>query len=210
LITPEELIASRFSTDELTILFFSLQHRTTPDISEKMFNLTPIPSEPAEAYSALSRYLALGPKRSVKALAGELEISICRIRRWFRKFNWARRASAYDLAVVQEEQRLQHEQLELRAVDWAIRREQIREEEWQASRKLIKRFREGLDNPRIPMSFRDMLKMLDAACTLSRRAAGANWSDVSAERPSFQHQVESALRRAYGPPEKETQLPRHN
>jgi hypothetical protein len=64
-----------------------------------MFNLTPIPSEPAEAYSALSRYLALGPKRSVKALAGELEISISRIRRWFRKFNWAQRVIASCLAL---------------------------------------------------------------------------------------------------------------
>jgi hypothetical protein len=174
-----------------------------------MFNVIRIPSEPAEAYSALSRFLALGPKRSLKALASELEIALSKLRRWSRAFNWVQRAEAYDLAVVEEEFRLQHEQLKLRAVDWALRQEQLREEEWQAARKAMKRLREELDNPRTPCSFRDIVTMLDAASTLARRAIGGDWTEISPEKQLFHLDIESALKRAYGE-ETENTVPRHN
>jgi hypothetical protein len=174
-----------------------------------MFNLKRIPNEPAEAYSALSRYLGLGPKRSLKALSAELEMPLPKLRRWSRAFNWAHRAEVYDLAVVEEEFRLQHEQLKLRAVDWALRQEQWREEEWQTASKAMKRLREELDNPRIPHSFRDIVTMLDAASTLARRAIGSDWTDVSPQKQLFHLDIESALRRAYGE-ETENTVPRHN
>jgi hypothetical protein len=54
-----------------------------------MFNLKRIPNEPAEAYSALSRYLALGPKRCLKALSAELQTALPKLRGRARAFSWA-------------------------------------------------------------------------------------------------------------------------
>jgi hypothetical protein len=61
------------------------------------FNLIPIPNKPVEAYSAPSCYLALGPNRSIKGLAGELKIGTARTRGWSRSFNWTHRRRARKL-----------------------------------------------------------------------------------------------------------------
>jgi hypothetical protein len=172
-----------------------------------MFNLIRIPHEPAEAYSALSRYLLLGPKRSIQILSIELAIRVAKIRRWSRAFNWALRAEAYDVAIVEEEFRLQHAQLKLRAADWGGRQEQLREEEWEAARQLLRRVREMLDNPRVPWSFRDLATMLEIGSALARRAVGGDWTDSSPQKELFHLQIESALNRVYG---SQNTIPRHN
>jgi len=61
--------------------------------------------ESRQAYEALSAYLDLGPKRSIRAVAQKLHKSSTLVGRWSRKWKWVERAKAYDAHLGQIKQR---------------------------------------------------------------------------------------------------------
>src|SRR4051812_30958499 len=49
-----------------------------------------------EAFAAASAYFALGPKRSIEAVARECTKGASLLRRWSSRFGWVERAAAHD------------------------------------------------------------------------------------------------------------------
>ena len=74
------------------------------------------PGEPARAYQAFGRYLAMGPMRTLPRVASEWDLPDTSVRRWSARWEWVSRCAAYD-----SEELLR--QMEARAE----RREQLRQ-----------------------------------------------------------------------------------
>ena len=175
--------------------------------------------EPIKAFAAFQQFLSLGPLRSAAKLAWQLGLRPTTIYKWAGRYRWKARAEEYDLAQLEEEQRLRHRELEQRAVNWAKRQEDLREAEWETSHELIKHAREILDNPRVRCTFLDAVRALELASTLGRRATGLSltpeqekpqkllpWQHVSEEETIRRiQQVYGPASRAYGTDQTDSQ-----
>lgn len=81
------------------------------------------PGESGPAFEAFSTYRDLGPGRTVSAVAEKLRKSDSLLRRWKGKWDWQRRAAAYDASIAEEARRKaikDHPKMETRHIGLAM------------------------------------------------------------------------------------------
>lgn len=81
------------------------------------------PGESGPAFEAFSTYRDLGPGRTVSAVVEKLRKSDSLLRRWKNKWEWQRRAAAYDASIAEEARRKaikDHRDMEARHVGLAV------------------------------------------------------------------------------------------
>lgn len=137
-----------------------------------MIDIIQLPGEPARNFAILCSYARTGPSRSLRRFASEIHLPVPTLRSWSARFRWPIRLDDFDLRVAREEFRLISLELQTRAIDWAVRHEKLREEEYETGMALISRAREFMNNPRLVASLSEIAEMLSLASELARRACG--------------------------------------
>ena len=107
-------------------------------------------TESAIAFQAFEHYIALpAGERSLRRTAQDLNKSEKLMERWSSKFDWRRRASAWDQHLAQIEAEAREKQAREKAELWERRREQQREEDYQLRQALTKKMNQMLALPLI-------------------------------------------------------------
>jgi hypothetical protein len=101
-------------------------------------------------FQAFEHYIALpAGERSLRRTAQDLNKSEKLMERWSSKFDWRRRASAWDQHLAQIEAEAREKQAREKAELWERRREQQREEDYQLRQALTKKMNQMLALPSI-------------------------------------------------------------
>lgn len=103
--------------------------------------------ESSRAYRGLRVYLDLGPERTLRKVAEELEIGENRIKIWSSKFNWRERADAWENYLAHASQLRAKQIIEKASEKNARRFADLKEEEFQAAQLLLKKAKEILELP---------------------------------------------------------------
>ncbi len=94
------------------------------------------PGEGPEAFDAASAYFALGPGRTIEAVARECTKSASLLRRWSARFGWVERAAAYDDHLATIRQAAHEVALAREARKWELRRWAALEQVFQDGQRL--------------------------------------------------------------------------
>jgi hypothetical protein len=101
-------------------------------------------------FQAFEHYIALpAGERSLKRAAQELNKSEKLLERWSSKFEWRRRASAWDQHLATIEAEAREKQARQRAELWESRREEQREADYQLRQALTKKMNQVLALPSV-------------------------------------------------------------
>lgn len=97
------------------------------------------PKEGTKAFSAFNRFLELGEGRTRKAIAEQLNLKLGRVNTWATTWNWDSRVRAWDNYILGLQQKAIQKKLEQGAEVWAQRRLDVREQEYEISKKLYEK-----------------------------------------------------------------------
>jgi hypothetical protein len=162
------------------------------------------PGETPRAFSAFTTYFQLGHARSLHAVADKLGENLGTVKNWSCKYDWSERLQAYHSGLLQEQAReqavLQRQQL----ADWNRRLDQFREQEWEASQKLIAAahcFLETFGEEDLRrMTLTQVARALKVSSAMARSAlTGAELSaSAVSELSPLQQQLLAGVSRVYG------------
>ena len=169
--------------------------------------LAPSPGETPRAHSAFVVFFRLGHSRSLPAVADKLGEPLQTIKNWSSRFDWGNRILAHDSGSLQQHARDRAELQRQSDQQWAARLDQIREQEWDVSQKLLAAARCFLesfgDDTLATMTLGQVSRALNLSSTIARRALlGAEVAETAetAEPAGSPHNkaFEEALKRVYG------------
>ena len=162
------------------------------------------PGETPRAFSAFTTYFQLGHARSLHAVADKLGENLGTVKNWSSKYDWSERLQAYHsgllLEQAQEQALLQRQQI----ADWNRRLDQFREQEWEASQKLIAAahcFLETFGEEDLRrMTLTQVARALKVSSTMARSAlTGAELPAAAVpELSPLQQQLLAGVSRVYG------------
>ena len=163
-----------------------------------------LPKESAKAFAAFSEYLKQGPDRSTHAVAKKLAKSAHLVRRWSARYRWSERVSAHASHMATVERVAAEELVRAKAVVWADRQDEHKEDEWTlrgqliaAGRKALEKFIDGSRGATLG----DVARALELASKLGRLSSGMPTETVeqkTAVDVNFRIEVEAAVKKAYG------------
>lgn len=168
------------------------------------------PGETNKAYEAFRAYLELGPRRLLADAGAKLGKSRRMMASWSDQWKWARRVAAYNAHLGQVEREAAEGLTLAKAVDWAKRHEEVRQQAWKEAEDLIALAREfkarWRDSERLP-DFGALVRALDLAFKLKQFAAGMpseikeiNTTHTGAGGGPIRVEIEAALDKIYGKP----------
>lgn len=119
--------------------------------------------EGAQAFAAFSKFLELGPDRTLVAIAQDptLGLSEAKVRALSRKWNWRERAASWEELLADASRKRAQKILENDAEKWARRRVELREKEYTTAEKLLKRADEILDLDIVQKVVRDSVTIIN-------------------------------------------------
>jgi hypothetical protein len=167
---------------------------------------TPASDESSKAFSAFMAYFNLGPNRSFADTAEGTYVPLSTIKFWANRFDWKRRVQSHDARVMQRLAEVKANAHALATADWDKRTKELRELEWDTSKKL-------LDNAKVQLeamlkknsgdaSFAEICRALETASKLGRLATGLATAREEVTTPAgrpLQIEITTALDRIYGP-----------
>jgi hypothetical protein len=103
--------------------------------------------EGARSFAAFSKFLELGPDRTLKQTALETGIPENKVRTLSAQWNWRDRALAWEDHLAEEQRKRAERVLTKDAEKWAYRRTKLREDEYSTAERLIARANQILDLP---------------------------------------------------------------
>jgi hypothetical protein len=160
--------------------------------------------EGAPARAAYVAWLGLGPSRTLGTVAALVNRELVTVKNWHRDFAWDERLRAHEGVIAAAVLEAERTMVVGRTVDWAMRRDVLRETEWELHLKCVaaaqKAFATFLakDNPFATLG--DISKLLEMASKLGRLASGlpTDRTDISLESGPIQIEVTSAIEKIYG------------
>jgi hypothetical protein len=162
------------------------------------------PGETPRAFGAFLAFFQLGQTRSLPAVADLLGENPGTVRNWSAKFDWSGRILAFNSGLLEAGARDQAA-LQLRqAADWNRRLHLCREQEWEASQKLISAaqcFLESFgDDDLRRMNLAQVSRALKISSAVARSAiAGAELpASPDSELSPVQQQLLAAVKHLYG------------
>lgn len=166
------------------------------------------PGESDKAFGAFKLYLDAGHGRSVLGVCRELGKSRQLLQRWAGRWRWRDRAAAHAAFGASLARSAFASATVASAERWAAREEVLREQEWECREAALRLFWEALARWRkvnvksVPIE--GLARLLELASTLGHRATGRPMeikrTEITGEGGGPVHlEVESALRRIYGP-----------
>jgi hypothetical protein len=109
------------------------------------------------------------------------------IARWSDQFHWVERARLYDLRRARIEQRAREQVWARQAEDWEVRRNRLRERDWELAERLYQLAERYLDDEekydRTEPRLSDVTALLRRASELARLAAGLPTRPTAARPP---------------------------
>lgn len=161
------------------------------------------PNEPAADYQLFAAWLQLPAPCQFRKAAATLDCSLHRLRQLSSRHNWKTRAAAFDEQRANAASRALDELLSKETSDYKERARLFREQEWLLHEQMcvvaLDAVREFKKHPeRVKMS--QLVKLIDLASVLGRRAAGMPLDPKSAEPDPTpdNSDFEAALRKVYG------------
>ena len=165
-----------------------------------------LPRESGKAFGAFSLYLGMGAERSLVAVAEKLGKSVTLLGRWSAKYDWPARVQAHGEHVALAERQAVEVMARAKAVDWARRREELLETEWEMHGKCIaaakKAFATFMEREKVYANLADIARILEVASKMGRLAAGlaTDRTEVSGDlEVKVDLEFEAALKKIYGP-----------
>lgn len=166
------------------------------------------PGESARAYEAARLYFEMGPGRSLVAVGQKVGKSRGLIERWSARWSWRERAAGYDHHMAMTEMEARRRAIAEDAERWAHRQSELREQEWETSRALIRRAQEMLAFPLVTLiedegstiiqparwSLRDVATFCELASKLARTAAEMDRPGYQLNR-MLQRELDNAINR---------------
>lgn len=125
-----------------------------------------------KAFAAFTEYLRLGANRSAPEVAANLGKGLLALRKWQERHAWVERATEWDAHLAEQEQAAAAIFVRERGLEWAKRREALREKEWALAEKLMAKAEEMLSSPKVRWGGGDIARLLEVAQKLGRMAAG--------------------------------------
>jgi hypothetical protein len=155
-------------------------------------------NEYVKAYEAFKMYADLGSRRSARRVWERLGKSRALIERWSARHQWTERAKAWDEDQDKQRRKAEDSAMKAEAVNWAKRKQQSRESDWELAESLRAKARAMLEYPIAkrtilegdgtvhvhPQKFSlgSVARMLEVASKLSRLAAGMFTEKVERSR----------------------------
>jgi hypothetical protein len=162
------------------------------------------PGEPAEDYQLFAGWLQLpAPRPPRRAAAAALGCTPHRLSRLFTRHRWRVRAAAFENHRADAASRALDELLRSQAKSWQERAHNFRLQEWllheQMMAAAMSAVREFEKHPG-RASLTDLVKLLELASVLGRRACGLplDPAEAAPAPPSIRPEFEEALRKVYG------------
>ena len=144
-----------------------------------------LPREGDKPFAAFKLYLGLGPQRNLVKAAAACQKSVSLLSKWSVRFDWPGRIRAHSAHLGGVERRAAEAVAVAKGTDWGFRKEKHREDEWQvrdelmqASREVLKKFRDGSRGATLG----DVARALDLASKLGRLASGLSTEPVVEEK----------------------------
>jgi hypothetical protein len=162
------------------------------------------PDEPAEAYQLFIAWLTLPSVRKTAAAAKKFGCSVHRVRRTAARHRWKTRTRAFDNYRASLASDALHRLLHREARTMEERADQFRQQEWALHEGMMLMAQGIIENlrkyPR-STSINDVVKLIDFASRLGRRAAGMpiDHTEPPPAPPALDLEWEAAIRKAYGP-----------
>lgn len=144
-----------------------------------------IPRESTTAFTAFTCYLEMGDRRSLSSVGRKLGKSKGLMERWSSKFSWVERASLFDRHMAEVRQNAREAAEASEARQWARRRAELREDEYQLGLKLIEKAKQMLGVPVAQVKRYEEEEQLEGGQVLVKKITiiqPARWSFVDAAR----------------------------
>ena len=164
----------------------------------------PAPGETPRAFGAFMAWFHLGHARSLQAVADRLAEGLHTVKKWSSKYAWAERIQSFNSGLLQSSAGDLAANRRRQAADWADRLERFREQEWEASQKLISAAQCFLDSfgeeDLRKMNLAQVSRALKISSAVGRQAlAGAELpAAADVELSPVQQQLLSAVKHLYG------------
>jgi hypothetical protein len=165
------------------------------------------PKESDKAFAAFAVYLGQGPNRSLSLVAKKLGKSQRLMEKWSKRFDWPARVQAHGAHMALVEREAAEALVRAKGVDWVVRQEEHRSDEWQVRCELIETAREALRRwrakPERCGSLEGIARLLELASKLGRLSSGmaTDKTEVKAEVDGVVRiEIEAALDKIYGKP----------
>jgi hypothetical protein len=131
------------------------------DIEITQYPWRRLENEPITAYSYFKHYLTLPQPRKVARLAVQLRLHRQGLARYCATYKWVDRAAAYDDFLATKELQRQKLRREKADLEWAARRDEQREQEWDIAQQLLDKVRQMLQVPLFAERTEEILEGLD-------------------------------------------------
>ena len=164
----------------------------------------PAPGETPRAFGAFMAWFHLGHARSLQAVADRLAEGLPTVKKWSSKYAWAERIQSFNTGLLQSSAGDIAANRRRQVADWADRLERFREQEWEASQKLISAAQCFLDSfgeeDLRKMNLAQVSRALKISSAVGRQAlAGAELPAApDLELSPVQQQLLSAVKHLYG------------
>jgi hypothetical protein len=162
-------------------------------------------NESAKAFAAFSLYLSLGEQRSLESVSQKLGKSKALMERWSKRHHWSERVQAHGAHMATVEREATEALTREKSVEWAKRKQEIREREWEMHEKCLAAARRALtafmEREKVYANLADIARILEIASKLGRLASGlaTDKTEVTGEDGGpVRLEVEAALRKIYG------------
>ncbi len=168
------------------------------------FSFSRCPGETPRAFGAFLVYFQMSRGRSLQGLADKIGEGLPTIKNWSSKYSWTERLDAFQSGLARQEVEQQTVAHRKNAAQWADRLNRFREQEWDASQKLLAAAQCFLEN----FGDEDLQKMTLAQVSRALRISSdiGRLSLAGAELPAssepeispLQQQMLDAVKRVYG------------
>ena len=161
--------------------------------------------ESARAFAAFSVYLAMGPERSLEAVAQKVTKSSRLLKRWSRRYDWPGRVRAYADRLAAVEREATEALARGKAAEWLKRQQTLRETEWEMHEKCVAAARRGLATfearEKIYANLADIARLVEVASKMGRLASGlaTDKTELTGEDGgAIRVELTAALNKIYG------------
>jgi hypothetical protein len=156
--------------------------------------------ETPRAYGAFIAFFQLGSARTLPMLAEKLGESLGTIKNWSSRYDWSDRIQSFNSGFLQQQVDAQRQQ----AADWAKRVNEFREQEWNASQKLLgaaRCFLESYGEEQLQkMTLAQVSRAVDISSRIGRLALnGSSSPDQQPAMSPAQTEIAALLKRMYEP-----------
>lgn len=162
-------------------------------------------NESAKAFAAFSVYLAMGPERSLEAVARKVTKSSRLLKRWSSRWSWGERVRAYDESLAAVERQATEALATERAEERLKRQQEQLDEEWRNRNEALELARAAIGrwkaNEKRCGSLEGIARLLELASKLGRLASGlaTDKTEITGDDGGpIRVELEAALKKVYG------------